>query len=105
MVLLFVLASASAIAQARKGRWWKAAGVFLPYLGLAALFGSFEGQRTSLFWLALMFLAAGFGAEFMAHWKTRMPAGAPFQRMPFRCGCGRSRRLASSCSRPSCGRR
>ncbi|MGW4823851.1 hypothetical protein ACWEP4_34130 [Streptomyces sp. NPDC004227] len=73
MVLLFVLASASAVVQARKGRWWKAAGIFLPPLGLAVLFGSFEWQRPSLFWLALMFLAAGFGAEFMAYWKTRTP--------------------------------
>ncbi|MGW1000505.1 hypothetical protein [Streptomyces sp. NPDC002520] len=73
-VLLLVLASASAIVQARKGRWWSAVAVFLPSLGVAALFGSSEWRSTSLLWLSVMFVAAGFGAEAMAYQKTRTPA-------------------------------
>ncbi|MFI1394624.1 hypothetical protein [Streptomyces sp. NPDC020681] len=70
-MLLFVLASASAIFQACKGEWWTALAVFLPSLGVAALLGALEWQRTSLFWVAGMFVVAGFGAEAMAYWRTR----------------------------------
>ncbi|MFF3359140.1 hypothetical protein ACFYWN_42645 [Streptomyces sp. NPDC002917] len=69
--LLFVLASTSAIAQARKGKWWTAVGVILPSLGVMALFGSMEWQNTALFWLAVLFVVAGFGAEAMDYWRTR----------------------------------
>lgn len=69
--LLFVLASVSAIFQARKGQWWTAVAVFLPSLGVAALLGGLEWQSTPLFWLAFMLVVAGFGAEGMAYWRTR----------------------------------
>ncbi|MFI2352651.1 hypothetical protein ACH492_37835 [Streptomyces sp. NPDC019443] len=69
--LLFMLASISAIFQARKGQWWTASAVFLPSLGVAALLGGMEWQSTPLFWLAGMFVVAGFGAEAMAYWSTR----------------------------------
>ncbi|MFF8604885.1 hypothetical protein ACF06X_03025 [Streptomyces sp. NPDC015346] len=72
-VLLVVLASASAIAQARKGRWWTAVAVFLPSLGVVALLGGLEWESTALFWLAALFVVAGFGAEGMAHWRSRTP--------------------------------
>ncbi|MER5910032.1 hypothetical protein ABT124_05860 [Streptomyces sp. NPDC001982] len=71
--LVFVLASASAIVQARKGRWWTAVGTFLPSLGVAAMLGAMEWHRPALFWPAVAFVAAGFGAEAMAYWTTRTP--------------------------------
>lgn len=71
--LLFVLASTSAIAQARKGKWWTAVGVFLPSLGVMALLGSMEWRSTPLFWLAVLFVVAGLGAEAMDYWRTRTP--------------------------------
>ncbi|WP_345612376.1 hypothetical protein [Streptomyces sanyensis] len=72
--LLVVLASASAIVQARKGQWWTAAAHFLPSLGVAALLGGLEWSRTSLFWLAGMFVVAGLGAEVVAYWRSRRSA-------------------------------
>ncbi|MBT2369549.1 hypothetical protein J7E88_30835 [Streptomyces sp. ISL-10] len=69
--LLFVLSSASAIVQARKGQWWTAVAHFLPSLAVPALLDGLEWQKTPLFWLAGVFVAAGLGAEAMAYWRTR----------------------------------
>ncbi|MFE7774744.1 hypothetical protein ACFU5O_12725 [Streptomyces sp. NPDC057445] len=72
MVLVFVLGSAAAIRKARKGEWWKAGAIFLPGLGMVVmLLGGVERQSTSLFWLGCLFVAAGFGADAMAYWRTR----------------------------------
>jgi drug/metabolite transporter (DMT)-like permease len=72
MTLVFVLGLASAVVQVRKGQWWTAGAVFLPVLGMVVmLLGGVERQSTSLFWLGCLFVAAGFGAEAMAYWRTR----------------------------------
>ncbi|MET7365475.1 hypothetical protein ABZS61_06525 [Streptomyces sp. NPDC005566] len=71
MTVLFVLSSASAVNFALKGRWWAAAGVVLPSVGLAAiLFGGVERESMSLFWLGCLLVVAGFGAEFLDHRRT-----------------------------------
>lgn len=72
MTLVFVLGLASAVVHARQGRWWTVSSVILPNLGIVAmLLGGVERQSTSLFWLGCLFVAAGFGAEAMACWRTR----------------------------------
>ncbi|MGW1495582.1 hypothetical protein [Streptomyces sp. NPDC002402] len=72
MTLVLLPGLASAVVHARKGRWWTAGAVFLPALGIVAiLLGGVERQSTSLFWLGCLFLAAGFGAEAIAYWRTR----------------------------------
>ncbi|MFJ9814754.1 hypothetical protein ACIRU3_05675 [Streptomyces sp. NPDC101151] len=73
--LLLLLATASAVFQARKGRWLTAASVFLPSLGAAALLGGVTWQSGPLFSLAVVFVAAGFGAEATACWRTRTAGG------------------------------
>ncbi len=75
-VLLIVLASASAVVQARRGRWWTAVAVLLPSFGVAALLAGLQGPGPSLLWLAGMLVVAGFGAEGMAHWRARTPGKA-----------------------------
>lgn len=73
--VLFVLSAASAVNFALKARWWAAAGVFLPSVGLAAiLLGGVERQSMSLFWLGCLLVAAGLGAEALDHRRTRTPA-------------------------------
>ncbi|MFJ9863541.1 hypothetical protein [Streptomyces sp. NPDC101165] len=75
MALVFVLGSASAVVQARKGQWWRAASTFLPGLGMVVvLLGGVERQITSLFWLGCLLVVAGFGAEAMAYWRARTPS-------------------------------
>lgn len=58
--------------KARKGRWWTAGAVFLPGLGMVGiLLGGVARHSTSFFWLGCLFVAAGFGSEAMAYWRTR----------------------------------
>ncbi|WP_406370366.1 hypothetical protein OH781_04520 [Streptomyces sp. NBC_01550] len=72
VIPVFVLGLASAIGKARKGRWWTAGAVFLPGLGMVGiLLGGVARQSTSFFWLGCLFVAAGFGSEAMAYWRTR----------------------------------
>ncbi|WP_406292051.1 hypothetical protein [Streptomyces sp. NBC_00624] len=74
VMLVFVLGLASAIGRARKGQWWTAGSVLLPVLGIVGiLLGCVARQSTSFFWLGCLFVAAGFGAEAMACWRTRTP--------------------------------
>lgn len=69
--LILLLGAASAINQARKGRWYTAGGVLLPILGVdLMLFGGVE-RHTSFFWLGVLLAVAGFGMEFMAYRRTR----------------------------------
>ncbi|WP_405391122.1 hypothetical protein OG596_26665 [Streptomyces sp. NBC_01102] len=69
--LLLVLGLASAINQARKGRWYTAGGVLLPVLGIdLMLLGSME-QDDRFFWSGVALSLIGFGMEFMAYRRTR----------------------------------
>jgi hypothetical protein len=71
LALVFVLGLGSAVGQARKGRWWKAAEVFLPVLGVDLMLLDMEWHSTPLFWLGSLLVVAGFGAEGVSYWKTR----------------------------------
>ncbi|MGW4228923.1 hypothetical protein ACWEF9_06475 [Streptomyces sp. NPDC004980] len=69
--LLLVLGLASAISQARKGRWYTAGGVLFPILGIElVLLGSME-QDDLFFWLGIALALVGFGMEFMAYRRSR----------------------------------
>ncbi|WP_392749426.1 hypothetical protein [Streptomyces sp. LN590] len=63
--LILLLGVASAINQARKGRWYTAGGILFSILGIdLMLFDSF-------FWPGVFLSVVGFGMEFMAYWRTR----------------------------------
>ncbi|MFF7473493.1 hypothetical protein [Streptomyces sp. NPDC008092] len=72
MVLMLVLGSVSAVGHARKGRWGKAAEVFLPVLGVSlVLFGGVERHVRPLFWLGALLVVTGLGIEGLSLWRTR----------------------------------
>lgn len=72
MALVFVLGLVRAVGHARKGRWWKAAEVFLPVLGVdVVLLGGVERHVTALFWVGALLVAGGFGAEAVSFWRAR----------------------------------
>ncbi|MBV2356864.1 hypothetical protein KUM39_21225 [Streptomyces sp. J2-1] len=69
---LLALALASAVAQARKRRWWRVASTVLPPTGLALGFpGGFGGDRQPFFWLGTGLVALGLCAELMAYRQSR----------------------------------
>ncbi|MFD4029079.1 hypothetical protein ACFWVP_00685 [Streptomyces sp. NPDC058637] len=71
--LLLVLGLASAISQARKGRWYTAGGVLSQILGIdLMLLGSME-RNDLLFWPGIALTLMGFGMEFMAYRRSRTP--------------------------------
>ncbi|WP_327368023.1 hypothetical protein [Streptomyces sp. NBC_01217] len=70
--LILLLSVASAINQARKGRWYTAGGILFPTLGIDLMvFGAVERQSLLLFRLGIVLAVVGFGMEFMAYWRTR----------------------------------
>ncbi|MFD4605441.1 hypothetical protein ACFWPQ_46460 [Streptomyces sp. NPDC058464] len=72
MVLMLVLGSVSAVGHARKGRWAKAAEVFLPVLGgNLVLFGGVEQHLPPLFWLGALLVVTGLGIEVLSLWRAR----------------------------------
>ncbi|MFJ9345283.1 hypothetical protein [Streptomyces sp. NPDC101237] len=72
MAAVSVLAAASAVVKARKGRWWDAASVVLPVLGVdLALLGAGRWAGLPLFWAGAVLVLAGFGAEGWSYLRTR----------------------------------
>jgi hypothetical protein len=72
MALILVLGSGLAVRHAQKGRWLKAAETVLPLLGAnLMLFGGVERHITVLFWLGILLVVAGLGAEALALWRAR----------------------------------
>ncbi|MFD4502804.1 hypothetical protein [Streptomyces sp. NPDC058457] len=72
MVLVLVLGSVSAVGHARKGRWGKAAEVFLPVLGAnLMLFGGVERHITVFVWLGILLVVTGLGIEGLSLWRAR----------------------------------
>ncbi|MFQ3559765.1 hypothetical protein QZN11_23600 [Streptomyces gramineus] len=67
-----VLAAGSAVVKARRGRWWDAASVLLPVLGVdPALLSEGGWAGPPLFWAGAVLVLAGFGAEGWSYLRTR----------------------------------
>lgn len=73
MALILALGAASAIVQARKGRWYAAGGVLLPVVGMdLMLLGGLERHSMLFFWGGVGVAVVGFGMEFVAwRWAAR----------------------------------
>ncbi|MGW1622106.1 hypothetical protein [Streptomyces sp. NPDC002172] len=72
LVLMLVLGSVSAVGHARKGRWGKAAEVFLPVLGTnLMLLGGVDRHIPPLFWLGILLLAGGLGLDALSLRRAR----------------------------------
>ncbi|MGW1886324.1 hypothetical protein [Streptomyces sp. NPDC001970] len=81
--LILLLGLASAINQARKGRWYTAGGILLPILGSdLMLFGGVERHSLLLFWLGVVLAVVGFGMDFMAYWRTRASGPEKVRKTP-----------------------
>ncbi|MEV6480726.1 hypothetical protein [Streptomyces sp. NPDC051576] len=78
MALILALAAASAIVQARKGRWYAAGGVLLPVVGTdLMLFGALEQHSMLFFGGGVGVSVVGFGMEFVAWRRAARVAVTP----------------------------
>ncbi|MEU9407306.1 hypothetical protein AB0E08_16690 [Streptomyces sp. NPDC048281] len=71
LVLVSVLGLVSAVVQARRGRWLKAAETVLPVLGADLLLGGAKVRVTAFLWLGGLLILAGFAVEGLSFWRTR----------------------------------
>ncbi|MFG2955722.1 hypothetical protein ACGF5O_18605 [Streptomyces sp. NPDC048291] len=79
LALVSVLGLVSAVVQARRGRWLKAAETVLPVLGAdLMLLGGAEAKVITLLWLGGLLILAGFAVEGLSFLRTR----AAEQRQP-----------------------
>lgn len=81
MALMLVLGSVSAVGHARKGRWGKAAEVFLPVLGgNLMLFGGVDRHLPPLLWLGILLLIGGLGLDALSLWRAQGTEREPSSR-------------------------
>ncbi|MFJ8488925.1 hypothetical protein ACIRBZ_11230 [Streptomyces sp. NPDC094038] len=72
LALVSVLGLVSAVVQARRGRWLKAAETVLPVLGAdLLLLGGAQAKVTAFLWLGGLLILAGFAVECLSFWRTR----------------------------------